>query len=86
MNMATIRKTPAIIERMINRGAINLNHFSNGTIAIPKIAIKTPFVGMIMFENPFPEIDAKTAVLLSEGYELLIRQIDAEIISGFFKC
>lgn len=59
-----MRNTAATIVRTINRGATNLNHFSKGTIAIPRIAIKTPFVGMIMFENPSPEIKAKTAVCL----------------------
>ena len=41
---------------------MNLNHFSNGTIAIPKIAINSPFVGMIIFENPSPNTYASTEV------------------------
>ena len=49
-------------ERMIKSGKIYLNHFSKGTSAIPRIAIRTPFVGIIMFENPSPDINARTAV------------------------
>lgn len=62
MYTATKRNIAATIDRIIKRGTINLNHFSNGTIAIPIIAINTPFVGMIMFEKPSPDIKASTAV------------------------
>lgn len=46
----------------INSGRINLNHFSNGTLASHSIAINTPLVGIIILDNPSPSINASTAV------------------------
>ena len=62
MKTANTRNSPAIIVSIRKSGHTNLNHFSNGTIAIPRMAINTPLVGMIMFENPSPDVKANTAV------------------------
>ena len=46
----------------MNNGNTNLNHFSNGILANPSMANSTPFVGMIIFDSPSPNMNASTAV------------------------
>ena len=53
-------KAKIILKR--NNGNTNLNHFSKDTLAKPSIAIKTPFVGIMRFEIPSPNMYARTAV------------------------
>ena len=48
-------KAKIILKR--NNGNTNLNHFSKDTLAI-----KTPFVGIMRFEIPSPNMYARTAV------------------------
>ena len=45
-------------------GKMNLNHFSNGIPAIPRTAIRNPFVGIIRFEKPSPDTYTNTVVCL----------------------
>ena len=46
----------------MNNGKTKLNHFSNGILARISLAISTPLVGIIMFDNPSPNMKASTAV------------------------
>ena len=43
---------------------MNFNHFIKGTFARLNTAIRIPEVGIIIFEKPSPQVDAKTAVWL----------------------
>ena len=47
-----------------NNGIINFSHFVYGIFAKESIAINIPDVGIIVFENPSPHVNAKTAVCL----------------------
>ena len=47
-----------------NNGRTNFSHFVYGTFAIASTAIKMPDVGITIFENPSPQVNAKTAVCL----------------------
>ena len=51
-----------IMMHTIKIGNTNFTHFVKGTFAKLSTAIKMPDVGIIRFENPSPQVKAKTAV------------------------